>query len=89
MNLVCFQSPKHNLPSPQSGGDVYRHGAERTASLQEKRNVPFVDQGFAQKVGNPTHGSGWIVQVRPIKVDAVGNANPTNGSWLDGSSPAY
>src|SRR5687767_10003703 len=38
-------------------------------------------EALHKKSENPTHGSGWIVQVRPTKVDAMKNPNPTNGSW--------
>jgi hypothetical protein len=44
-------------------------------------NQPALRRGFAQKV-NPTHGSGWMVQIFSTSKPARSVcANPTNGSW--------
>jgi hypothetical protein len=36
---------------------------------------------IARKLSNPTHGSGWMVQIQPTYVQARSEMNPTNGSW--------
>src|SRR5215218_912389 len=39
------------------------------------------NKGFAQKLRNPTHGSGWIVQMLSKTKYKGTPSNPTNGSW--------
>jgi len=49
--------------------------------------VSTAPQGFAQKV-NPTHGSGWMVQVRPTNREARLLLKSHPRQWMDSSSPA-
>jgi hypothetical protein len=52
--------------------------------LLKYRGERYGRRGFAQKVENTTHGSGWIVQIFSTSHETRGVcANPTHGSgWM-------
>jgi hypothetical protein len=54
-------------------------GGPRSALQKHRHNS--AKRGFAQKVGNPPHGSAGIVQIEPARARFEKYPNPTNGSW--------
>ena len=50
--------------------------------LIEKGAVTSASASRAQyRLGNPTHGSGWMSQTRPTAPNVLNLRSPTNGSW--------